>query len=95
MEFPVLPLTPLRLCSPPSPPSLLGVLISFQYDFLFSGGRFGAEEDRFLVVYSALHSTTCPELVKCILNDLLEHQEEKVFNRFCSGISGISSRDSE
>lgn len=29
----------------------------------FSGRRFGAEEDMFLVVYSTLHSTTCPELV--------------------------------
>lgn len=67
----------------------------FSGKIVFSlGGRFGAEKNRFLVVHSTLHSTTCPELIKCILNDLLEHQEEKVLDRFCSSVSGISSRDS-
>lgn len=92
-----LSLSPLSLCSSSPPLPILCVLISSGKSFLSLrwGGRFGAEEDRFLVVPSTLRSSACPELVKCILNDLLEHQEGKVLDRFCTSISGISSRDSQ
>lgn len=92
------PFSPLFLRPLPLPRHsfpIFSILNLFSGKIVFSlGGSFGAEKNRFLFVHSTLHSTTCSELIKCILNDLLEHQEEKVLDRFCSSISGISSRDS-
>lgn len=66
-------LSHLCFCSPPPPPShpLCFHLFPVRL-FPLSGGRFGAEEGRSLVVYSTLHSTACLELVKCIPSDLLD-----------------------